>query len=445
VGDLEDGQAHASEQGSVRAGGVSRRALLVAAPVAVGAGVLVPWLMRDRGPQRVQPLSSQAVHEGYGVCQHVHFGSRVYQHQAAVMERYGQMGIAQMRSLYVPDGSGFDDAIAGAREHGVRWNATVATMDSTQAEVEQRIAHMARENPDVIGWVEGVNEPNEGDGWVDPCVEIQRWIHDAVRSYSELDHVVILGPSMHDVRLARSDGEHWRQLADAGVAEYMDVCSVHSYPGASTPDYKREERVEWVYDAFGDEYPIKFSEWGYTNTLGQPASARHGGARSISPEASAVYDCQAVLDFAGNGWELLRYEMLDDPDPDELTTEHNYGLWEVESVSGDPDTTWTPKPVVEPLTNLLTALRDPGPPYDTTPVTLDIDGSGDIRSCVTQKRDGSTTVWLWRHGEIWDPEAEVALDHESESVTVEHAGRTRTVEVGPMPVPVELDTTPDST
>jgi hypothetical protein len=28
---------------------------------------------------------------------------------------------------------------------------------------------------------------------------------------------------------------------------------------------------------------------------------------------------------------------------------------------------------------------------------------------------------------------------------VEHAGRTRTVEVGPMPVPVELDTTPDST
>jgi hypothetical protein len=78
-------------------------------------------------------------------------------------------------------------------------------------------------------------------------------------------------------------------------------------------------------------------------------------------------------------------------------------------------------------------------------VTLDIDGSGDIRSCVTQKRDGSTTVWLWRHGEIWDPEAEVALDHESESVTVEHAGRTRTVEVGPMPVPVELDTTPDST
>ena len=41
---------------------------------------------------------------------------------------------------------------------------------------------------------------------------------------------------------------------------------------------------------------------------------RHGGARSISPEASAVYDCQAVLDFAANGWELLRYEMLP-PDP----------------------------------------------------------------------------------------------------------------------------------
>ncbi|HEX6151799.1 hypothetical protein [Nocardioides sp.] len=433
MGDLAD------EQATRRVGGVSRRALLVAAPLAVGGAVLVPWLMRDRGPVRVQPLASQAVHEGYGVCQHVHFQSRVYQHQDAIMERYGQMAVAQMRSMYVPDLPTFDDAVAGARKHGVRWNATVATVDSTQAEIEQRIAHMAADNPDVIGWVEGVNEPNKGDGWVEPCLELQRWIHDAVRSHPELDHVELLGPSMHDVRLANSDGEHWRQLADAGVADYMDVCSVHSYPGASTPDHKREERVGWVYDAFGDDYPIKFSEWGYTNTLGQPESARSGGARSISPQASAAYDCQAVLDFANHGWELLRYEFLDDPDPDELTTEYNYGLWEVESTTGDPDLTWTPKPVVKPLTHLLRALRDPGEPYETTPVTLDIDAPDEVRSCVTQKRDGSTTVWLWRHGEIWDPEQEVERDTDPATVSVEHAGRTETVTVGPMPVAIELD------
>ena len=175
----------------------------------------------------------------------------------------------------------------------MRWHATVATMESTQGEIEQKIAHMADQNPDVIGWVEGVNEPNEGDGWVEPCVEIQRWIHDAVRARSELDHVVVLGPSMHDVRLANAGGDHWQQLADAGLADVMDVCAVHNYPGASTPASKRDERVQWVYDSFGDDYPIKFSEWGYTNTLGQPVSARTGRAKTISAEASAAYDCQA--------------------------------------------------------------------------------------------------------------------------------------------------------
>jgi hypothetical protein len=415
----------------------SRRAI-IAAPVAVGAGALVLYLTRDRGPQLVRPLSSQAVHEGYGVCQHVNFESNVHQHQTAILERYGEMGVAQMRSMYQPGLSHFAEAVAGARRHGVRWNATVATTETTQEEIEQKVAHMAQENPDVIGWVEGVNEPNEGDGWVEPCVEVQRWIHEAVRARSELDHVVVLGPSMHDVRLANAGGDHWQQLADAGLADVMDVCAVHSYPGASTPGSKRDERVQWVYDAFGDDYPIKFSEWGYTNTLGQPSSARTGGAKTISPEASAVYDCQGVLDFADHGWELLRYEFLDDPDPENLTTESNFGLWNVESVDGDPDLTWTPKPVVAPLTALLRALRDPGEPYETTSVLLDVDAPGDVRTCLTQKRDGSTTLWLWRDVEVWDPDGEVDLDPGSVTATVEHEGRIRTVEVGPMPVAVDV-------
>jgi len=415
----------------------SRRALL-AVPVVGGAAAVGAWaLTREVKPSMTRPLAAQAVHEGYGVCQHVNFQTSVYQHQAAIMDRYGQMGVAQMRSLYVPGLANFDAAVAGARRHGVRWNATVATADTTQAEIEERVAHMAASTADLIGWVEGVNEPNEGSDWVDPCAERQQWIHDAVRSHPELDHVVLLGPSMHDVRLGNADGEHWRQLADAGIADFMDVCSVHSYPGASTPDNKREERVQWVYDAFGDDYPIKFSEWGYTNTLG-PASERTGGARPISPDASAVYDCQAVLDFANHGWEVVRYEFLDDPDPDALATESNYGLWEVESVSGDPDVAWTPKPVVAPLTEMLRSLRDPGAPYSTTEVLLGVDAPGEVRTCLTQKRDGSTTLWLWRHGEVWDPEAEVDLDPETASARVETAAGVRTVEVGPQPVSISI-------
>ncbi len=421
---------------------VSRRAVM-AAPAVIGTAAVVksqagPALAAERRLPRVRPLSSQAVHEGFGVCQHVNFQNSVYKHQAAVMERYGRMRVAQMRSMYAPNLSNFDTAIAGARQHGVKWNALVATMATGRAEIEAKIAHMAKNNPRVIFAVEGINEPNEGTGWVRPCVERQRWIHDAVRSHPELDHVKVLGPSMHDVRLGHVDGAHWKQLADAGIGQFMDTCSVHSYPNASTPDTKRAERVQWVYEAFGKGYPITFSEWGYTSTTGGTKATRTGGAKPISPASSAAYDCQAVLDFANHGWHVMRYEFLDDPDPNATNTESNYGLYEVSSIAGDPDQTWTPKPVVKPLSEMLGSLRDPGRPYDTVPRRLRVNAPDDVRTCLTQKRDGSTTLWLWRHAEVWDTRTERALNPGTVTAEVERPRRTRLVQVGPMPVAVQL-------
>ncbi len=415
----------------------SRRAV-VSAPVAAGATVLVTKQAWAEPLPLVRPLASKAVHEGYGVCQHVNFQTKVYQHQAEVMERYGQMSIAQMRSMYVPNISNFKTAVAGARQHGVQWNATVATLASTQAEIQQRIAHMATNNPELIRAVEGINEPNnEGAGWVGPCVARQKWIHDAVRSHRQLDHVKVLGPALHDVQLEAVGGAHWQQLVDAGIARYMDVCAIHNYPGASTPDTKRAERVQWVHDAFGADYPVKFTEWGYTNTLG-PKARRIGGAKTISADASRYYDCQVVLDFANQGWEVMRYEFLDDPDPSNLVTESNYGLWEVQSITGDPDSTWTPKPAVKPLSRLLGSLKDPGAAYTPNPMRLRVDAPGDVRTCLAQKRDGSTTLWLWRNVQVWDPIAERTLNPGPVTATVERPKKTYQVEVGPMPTAIDL-------
>jgi len=443
MGEHSGKHAHrGTRRGGAGSGLVSRRAI-VGAPAVIGAAALVrssagPAQAVERALPRVRPLAAQVVHQGYGVCQHVNFQATVYQHQAEVMERYGQMAIAQMRSMYAPNLSNFDAALAGARKHSVKWNAIVGTMDTGRAEIESKIAHMAANNPEVIGSVEGVNEPNEGSGWVKPCIDRQRWIHNAVRSHPELDHVQVLGPSMHDVRLQEAGGAHWKQLADAGVADFMDVCSVHNYPAASVPDAKRAERVQMVYDAFGDGYPIKFSEWGYTNSLGGTRRTRVGGARPISKEAAASYDCQAVLDFANHGWQVMRYEFLDDPDPSKRVTESNYGLWEVQSVAGNPDRTWTAKPAVKPLSAMLRALRDPGKPYTTTPRRLRVDAPSDVRTCLTQKRDGSTTLWLWRHALTWDPKTEKALTPGTVTARVERPRRTHTVQVGPMPVAVQI-------
>jgi hypothetical protein len=415
----------------------SRRAV-VSAPMAAGATVLVAKQAWAEPLPLVQPLAAQVVHEGYGVCQHVNFQTAVYKHQAEVMERYGRMSIGQMRSLYAPSLSNFKIAMAGARQYGVQWNALVATSSTTQAEIEQKVAHMAANNPDLIRAVEGINEPNnEGAGWVGPCVTRQKWIYNAVRSHRQLDHVKVLGPALHDVQLEAVGGAHWQQLVDAGIRPFMDVCAIHNYPAGSTPDSKRAERVQWVYDAFGADYPIKFTEWGYTNTLG-PKASRIGGAKAISPEASKFYDCQVVLDFANNGWEVMRYEFLDDPDPTNTVTESNYGLWEVGSIAGDPDTTWTAKPAVKPLSALLRSLRDPGAAYTPNPMRMRVDAPSDVRTCLAQKRDGSTTLWLWRHVQVWDPIAEKSLNPGPVTARVERPKNTYTVEVGPMPIAIDL-------
>lgn len=404
---------------------------------------------------QVMPLSSKVVHEGFGVCQHANFQTNnVHIHQSEIMERYGQMHIAQMRSLYVPNLNNFQQVVDGCRAYGVKWNATVATPQTTEAQVRDRIKHMAENNADIIGWVEGMNEPNEGTGWVSEAVRNQWVIWDEVKKQRELHtefNPVILSPSMHDVRLDNANGAHWKDFAEGSITigtgasaktyKGKDLCqmvAVHCYPAGSVPDTKRAERVQWVYDAFGFGMPIKFSEWGYTNTLGLPKSSRTGGHKVASAEASAVYDCQAVFDFANNSWQVMRYEMMDDPDANNLSTESNFGLWKVQSVTGNPDTTWTPKPVVDKLTAILSALKDPGGDYTTTPVGLKVTAPEDVRTCLVQKRTGETTLWLWRHGEVWDPTSETSITLGSVQATVEHDGGTSTVQVGPQPVAVNV-------
>ena len=62
----------------------------------------------------------------------------------------------------------------------------------------------------------------------------------------------------------------------------------------------------------------------------------------------------------------------------------------------------------------------------------------DVRTCLAQKRDGSTTLWLWRHVQVWDPVQEKALNPGPVTATVERPKKTFKVEVGPMPVAIDL-------
>lgn len=395
------------------------------------------------------PLSALALHSGYGVCQHVNFQTTIYKHQAEILERYGAMHIGEMRSLYAHTLSNFSTAVAAARQHGVKWHATVAAMDSTEAQVRGRIAHMAANTADVIKSIEGVNEPN-GDGYDQAKAArtalIQWWIWDEVRKYPSLDHVVVYSCSMHDVNLDNADGAHWAMFANAVVTvggvtkgRGRDFChggAVHGYQAGKPPgqDAKLKQRLSWCRDALGGK-PVKVTEMGWTNTTG-PKASRVGGAKVTSERASAAYDVQALFVYGWLGIPFLRYEFLDDPNGTKTQTEANFGLWEVVSVEGDPDLTWTPKPVVAPLTAALGWLEDPGAPYSPTQAGLEV--VGDVDWQLVQKRDGSTRVYLWNPEPVWDPIAEVDLTPAPAEVKVTDAQGLRTFVVGAQPVPVDV-------
>lgn len=412
----------------------------------------------DPGPELplVRPLAAAAVHGGYGVCQHVNFQSTVYKHQAEVLERYGAMHIGQMRSIYVPNLSGFGVALAAARQHDVKWHALVAKMDATETQVRNRIRHIAANAADVVVAIEGVNEPN-GDGFTAAqavkAATIQWWIWDEVSRYPELAHVVVYSCSMHDVNLDNSDGRHWQMFANATVLDETtaiigrgrDFChggAVHGYQGGNPPglDPKLDQRLAWCRDALaggrnlrGDL--VKVTEMGWTNAVNKP---REGGHKVTSERASAAYDVQALFVYAWLGVPFLRYEFLDDPG-NENVTESEFGFFEVTSIDGDPDSTWTPKAVVAPLTEALAWLEDPGEIYTPTEVGLLVEG--DVHWCAVQKRDGSTRVYAWTPAPIWDPGAEVDLEEQLAEVTVTDAGGAHEpITVGARPVAIDVRT-----
>ena len=405
----------------------------------------------------VTPRSSKAVHEAYGICQHVNFQTSGNVHasaanQAAIMDRYGQMKVHQMRSMYAPNSSSaFNAAVDGCRDHDVMWNATLAarqengTINLSEAQIRAKITTAAEDHADIIGWFEGINEPNfpSDPDWVDKVLEVQWIIWDEWSQHPELDHVKILSPSMHDTRLDASNGAHWEMFANAEITrggdtyQGKDLChmaAVHNYPGGSLPDTKRNQRVGWVYDAFGDGFPVKLSEWGYTNATNK--SGRIGGHKVTNEAAAAAYSAQGILDHARLGYELLQYEFLDDVNAAKNDTEKNFGQYRVTSTS---PSSWTPKPSVAAITNVLSALKDPGSSYSTTDVTLDTsDIPSSVRWLVTQKRTGVTTIWLWRHVEMWNPNTETPINVSTVSVPITDVVGTRNITVGTMPVAVNV-------
>ena len=339
----------------------------------------------------VRPMSSQRVQQNWGICDHPNF-SGGYTNRPAVIGRIAGMRISYIRGMFTSDSDG-DATIAQLRANEMGWVMTVFPTEHgmTTAALVAKIRYIGDHAADVCKAIEGPNEWNNsrsGPGasmTAAEAVAVQKTIYQTVRADPRLNHVVVLGPAAHAIVLDNRNGRDYVDLVNAGIMPYQDAQAVHSYAAAADITTKLFTRLEFVYAAFGENYPVQLTETGWTTggTTGQPQNTE---------AAAATYAAQAVLIMGGLKIPTMRYETLDDSP---MGGRDGFGLW---SCTSHTDTSlWRAKPEVASVGNLLSTLLDPGPAYTPAPIQLQI--VGDVQSAVTGKRDRTATAWLWTNAD----------------------------------------------
>ena len=416
---------------------------------AAGATVVVPTVAAA-APPLVDTVSAQRVHDAYGVSAHPEWqGGSTYNNVDAWVQRLDSLGVPYFRGRYKAGTTGTAEAIAASRKYGVKWLVSVvpeagrSPTNQTPAETRAIVQQIGRTAADVVYGFEGLNEPNHNRGggtvpstWAQIATAHQRAIWETAKSIPGLSRVPIVGPSLqtvaaedsYDPAVAAPIGgpRHFHQLKAAGILAYQNWAGLHSYPDGRTPARGLDNRLRLIDSAYGADYPVWITEWGYHNALATTA-----GHDPVPEGVSATYGSRALLAMTTGErrTRLVRYEALDDVDPGVKDHhEANFGLWRVGS--NDPST-WRPKKEADVMRGILTALHDPGPAYTPGPVNLSVSGPSDLRYVVTRKRTGAATLWVWRSLGVWDAASRTAITVPTASVTVTDAAGSRTVQVGP--------------
>lgn len=415
---------------------LTRRVLLGAVGV-VGLGVVLRQSVGEAHTLKggavtthsIRPVHSDLIYQSYGVCSHPNFNTTVYGDTRAWSDRLGALGAAYFRGLYAHQLPSVALTVSEARRRGIGWLATVAPPDWSlpSDQLQTRLTHIRDNAADVIIAIEGVNEPNNVRGggtlaadWAERTVATQKAIYEFVQA--EMPGTPVVGPSLH-AAVATSYDDHLR-LGELGIQEYFDYAGLHRYPDGNYPTYRVDERIGWIRDAFGPNTPVWITETGYTNALGSQS-----GQNPVPEDVSAAYAAISLLELYRRGCRSVRYELLDDPDPDRRDIEANFGLWRTPSLDA---ASWTEKPEAALMQSFLASLMDRGRPFTPEPVQLNMRAPDSVQWLVTGKRSGETTLFLWQAVPIYDPVSRQPIARPYAEVEVEPEGKASiTISVPP--------------
>lgn len=381
-------------------------------------------------------MSSQWVHDAYGHCAHATFRTTGYKNIVDWAPKITAQGVNYIRSEYAEGNANNQPMIDYCRANGLKWLMLLGNETQAVQVTTDRVNHICNNAADVCLGIEGLNETNSTAGgtpldWATVTVAHQQAIWNVAKSYPAMSNAIIVGPSLHGNNAANSytqqspDGgpRHYHQLVDAGLMNYMEIAGMHQYPGGDVPLTLLPTRLDLMRTAYGSTYPVWLTETGYHNALAQTT-----GNKPATEAVSALYAPRQHLQVSMLGLRHARYEFLDDPNPANDDPEANWGMFRSPSLDA---TTWTAKPEYQVMVDFLAALNDPGTTYTPSPVRLQINATvSDIAYCVTQKRNGNSTLWIWRDLSVWNPTSLTNITVSNTSVDVITTSGTTALSVG---------------
>ncbi|MGI8433624.1 MAG: hypothetical protein ACR2LE_02655 [Nocardioidaceae bacterium] len=411
----------------------SRRAFLA---LGVGA-VVVTGAVRCAQPEPGLPLGpvdpasiptvpahpADSLCESYAVNTKLFYASQVYAHTDAVIDLLHELGVRTIRERVTtgtsPGALAQRYAMPRLAELGIRWHATVGELDDwSRAEVATREAfalfldfYAPAVDGSLASLVHSFGGCNEVDGSVvDGAVDPQ-WAAHARLMQAELwrqatsspltDSIPVAGPS------TRSDVTAARAAALGDLSAVSDWGNAHLYNRGSSPTRGIDEHLAVLERCFPDANRWIFTETGYNN------APQDDSGRTVSEDAAATYAIRGICDFFRRDSIYGRFELLDDPDPIDFTTQNSinttaerqahFGLVAMteESVTAATPDTWRRKPEFFATQRFLRLMSDKGPSFRTDPLNLLVTGGGaDLQQALVQKRDGRHYLLLWRDVEV---------------------------------------------
>ncbi|HEY3933465.1 MAG TPA: hypothetical protein VGL65_02515 [Gemmatimonadales bacterium] len=222
---------------------------------------------------------------------------------------------------------------------------------------------------------EGLNEHDLSGrtNWVAEVRSFQPAMFAAIRGNSSTAAMQIYGPSMgHPVNAA----------AVGDLSRYVDLGSVHPYPGGRQPMAALADAESRV-AAIDGSHPWAVTETGYHNAM-----ASNTDNPPVSEAAAGRYIPRLLLgDFLVGVQRTYLYELIDEG-TDQTNREQNFGLLRADG---------SEKPAFVAIRNLIALLTDRGARFTPTPLRMAITGNvTGVESAVFAKRNGSYDVVLWQ-------------------------------------------------